>query len=165
MQRGVIIKLGAAGGVLRSTPPLRALDPVNTGTKILRVTDFPDLLPTHVCEVVRPTAGTLARIAVGTWDFCWNLNKDPEACAIAASTKATEYRGYRHRDGVPYRVDKAAWHKFATGKTTRIAAAIAKAMSKRFLTSQAYLSGEKNIGFANRLLWQGKQQRRLYRKI
>ena len=35
---------------------------------------------------------------------------------------------------------------------TRIAAAIAKATSKRFSTSRAYLSGEKNIGFGIRLL-------------
>jgi lipopolysaccharide heptosyltransferase III len=114
-QRGVIIKLGAAGDVLRSTPLLRTLDPINTGTKVLWVTHFPDLLPTHVCEAVRPTAATLARIALGTWDFCWNLDKDPEACAIAASTKATEYCGYTLRGGVPYPVDEAAWHKFATG--------------------------------------------------
>jgi hypothetical protein len=44
-RRGVIIKLGAAGDVLRSTPLLRALDPAKTGTKILWVTHSPDLLP------------------------------------------------------------------------------------------------------------------------
>jgi len=114
-RRGVIIKLGAAGDVLRSTPLLRALEPPKTGTKILWVTHSPDLLPADACEAVHPTAATLARIAQGTWDFCWNLDKDPEACAIAASTKATEYRGYMLRDGVPFPVDEAAWHKFATG--------------------------------------------------
>ena len=114
-RRGVIIKLGAPGDVLRSTPLLRALDPARTGTKVLWVTRSPDLLPADACEAVHPTAATLARIAQGTWDFCWNLDKDPEACAIAASTKAREYRGYTLRDGVPYPVDKAAWHKFATG--------------------------------------------------
>jgi hypothetical protein len=110
-RRGVIIKLGAAGDVLRSTPLLRALDPFKTGTKILWVTHSPDLLSVDACEAVHPTAGTLARITQGTWDFCWNLDKDPEACAIAASTKATEYRGYTLRDGVPYPVDEAAWHR------------------------------------------------------
>jgi ADP-heptose:LPS heptosyltransferase len=114
-RRGVIIKLGAAGDVLRTTPLLRALDPATTGTKILWVTHSPELLPTEACEALRPTAATLARIAQGTWDFCWNLDKDPEACAIAKSMKATEHRGYTLRDGVPYPVDKAAWHKFATG--------------------------------------------------
>src|SRR3989440_2455479 len=49
------------------------------------------------------------------WNFCWNLDKDPDACAIAASTKASEYRGYTLRNGVPFPVDEAAWHKFATG--------------------------------------------------
>src|SRR5438094_10296888 len=114
-RRGVIIKLGAAGDVLRSTPLLRSLDPFKTGTKILWITHSPDLLPADACEAVHPTAGTLARITQDTWDFCWNLDKDPEACAIAASTKAMEYRGYTLRDGAPYPVDKAAWHKFATG--------------------------------------------------
>ncbi len=114
-RRGIIIKLGAAGDVLRSTPLLRALDPFATGTKILWVTHSPELVPTEACEAVRPTAATLARIEAGKWDFCWNLDKDPEACAIAAATKATKYRGYTLRDGVPFPVDEAAWHKFATG--------------------------------------------------
>jgi ADP-heptose:LPS heptosyltransferase len=114
-RRGVIIKLGAAGDVLRTTPLLRALDPATTGMKILWVTHSPELLPTEACEAVRPTAATLARIAQGPWDFCWNLDKDPEACAIGASTKATEHRGYTLRAGVPYPVDEGAWHKFATG--------------------------------------------------
>ena len=35
VRRGVIIKLGAAGDVLRSTPLLRTLDPIKTGTKVL----------------------------------------------------------------------------------------------------------------------------------
>ncbi len=114
-RRGIIIKLGATGDVLRSTPLLRALDPFATGTKILWVTHSPELVAAEACEAVRPTAATLARIAGGKWDFCWNLDKDPEACAIAASTKATKYRGYTLRDGVPFPVDEAAWHKFATG--------------------------------------------------
>ena len=114
-RQGLIIKLGAAGDVLRTTPLLRALDPANTGTKILWVTNSPDLLPPDACEAVYPTAPTLARIAQMTWDFCWNLDKDPEACAIAASAKAQEYRGYTLRNSVPYPVDEAAWHKFATG--------------------------------------------------
>jgi lipopolysaccharide heptosyltransferase III len=114
-RRGVIIKLGAAGDVLRSTPLLRALTPFPTGTKILWVTHSPELIPSEACEAVKPTAATLARIATTTWDFCWNLDKDPEACAIAAMTKAGEHRGYTLRDGMPYPVNRAAWHKFATG--------------------------------------------------
>src|SRR5205085_10079145 len=73
---GVIIKLGAAGDVLRSTPLVRALNPLATGTKILWVTHSPELVAAEACDAVRPTAATLARIAAGEWDFCWNLDKD-----------------------------------------------------------------------------------------
>ncbi|MGZ5564698.1 MAG: glycosyltransferase family 9 protein [Chthoniobacterales bacterium] len=114
-RRGVIIKLGAAGDVLRSTPLLRALSPFATGTKILWITHSPELIPAEACEAVRPTAATLARVGAAPWDFCWNLDKDADACTIAAMTKATEHRGYTLRNGVPYPADQAAWHKFATG--------------------------------------------------
>jgi ADP-heptose:LPS heptosyltransferase len=113
--RGVIIKLGAAGDVIRTTPLLRALDPMGTGTKILWVTHSPELMPPGTCEAVKPTAAVMARIAATEWDFCWNLDKDIEACAIASQVKAKEYAGYTLRDGVPYPVDERAWHKFATG--------------------------------------------------
>src|SRR5947208_14864917 len=89
-RRGVIIKLGAAGDVLRSTPLLRSLDPFKPGTKTLWVTHSPDLLTPDACEAVRPTAGTLARRAQGTWEFSRNVAKDQQAFAIPASTKAQE---------------------------------------------------------------------------
>ena len=113
--RGVIIKLGAAGDVIRTTPLLRALDPVATGTKVLWVTHSPELMPVEACEAVKPTAAVMARIASMEWDFCWNLDKDIEACAIASQVRAKEYAGYSLRNGVPYPVDGRAWHKFATG--------------------------------------------------
>ncbi len=115
VRRGLIIKLGAAGDVLRSTPLLRALNPIARGTKILWVTHSPELIPPQACDPVRPSAATMARIAATKWDFCWNLDKDPDACAILASADASEYRGYTLRHSVPYPVDQAAWHKFATG--------------------------------------------------
>lgn len=114
-RRGVIIKLGAAGDVLRTTSLLRALDPLGSGTKILWITHSPELVPSEACEAVRPTTAALVRAIAGPWDFCWNLDKDPEACAIAAATKAAKYRGYTLRNGVPHPIDHAAWHKFATG--------------------------------------------------
>lgn len=114
-RRGVIIKLGAAGDVIRTTPLLRALNPLVTGTKVLWVTHSPELMPTEACEPVKPTAAVMARIAAAEWDFCWNLDKDIEACAIASQVRAKEYAGYSLRDGVPYPIDERAWHKFATG--------------------------------------------------
>ena len=114
-RRGVVIKLGAAGDVIRTTPLLRALNPLATGTKVLWVTHSPELMPAEVCEAVKPTAAVMARIAATEWDFCWNLDKDIEACAIASQVRAKEYAGYSLRNGVPYPIDERAWHKFATG--------------------------------------------------
>jgi len=114
-RRGVIFKLGAAGDVLRTTPILRALDPLGTGTKILWVTHHPELLPKEACEAVKLDAATMARLSASEWDFCWNLDKDVEACAAAFHVKASERAGYTLVDGVPYPIDERAWHKFATG--------------------------------------------------
>ena len=114
-RRGVIIKLGAAGDVLRTTPLLRALDPIGTGTKILWITDNPDLLPPEACEAVKPTAPVLARLAAEEWDFCWSLDKDINACALASWTKAKSYAGYHLKNGVPAPIDDRAVHKFISG--------------------------------------------------
>jgi ADP-heptose:LPS heptosyltransferase len=114
-RRGVIIKLGAAGDVLRTTPLLRALDPARTGTRLLWVTHSPELLPKEACEAVKPDTATLARLGALEWDFIWNLDKDVEACAIAFGVRAKERAGYTLVGGVPYPADERAWHKFATG--------------------------------------------------
>ncbi|HEY0256804.1 MAG TPA: glycosyltransferase family 9 protein [Candidatus Methylacidiphilales bacterium] len=114
-RRGVIIKLGAAGDVLRTTPLLRALAPAQTGTHVLWVTHSPELLPKEACEAVKPDAATLARLSASEWDFCWNLDKDVEACALASVVRARERAGYALSGGVPFPVDERAWHKFATG--------------------------------------------------
>lgn len=114
-KRGVIIKLGAAGDVLRTTPLLRALDPLKTGTRILWVTHHPEMLPAKVCEAVKPEAAVLARLAAQEWDFCWNLDKDVEACAVMTQVSAKNQAGYTLVKGVPYPIDRRAWHKFASG--------------------------------------------------
>ena len=114
-RRGVIFKLGAAGDVLRTTPLLRALDPVATGTKILWVTHHPELLPPEVCQPVKPDASTFARLTATEWDFCWNLDKDVDACALAFHVRCKERAGYSISGDLPRPVDERAWHKFATG--------------------------------------------------
>lgn len=114
-RRGVIIKLGAAGDVLRTTPLLRAINPQKSGTKVLWVTDYPELLPPEACEAVKPTAATVARLQASEWDFCWNLDKDSDACALESLVRAKERAGFMLKGGVPSPINPLAWHKFATG--------------------------------------------------
>lgn len=114
-RRGVIVKLGAAGDVLRTTPLLRAVQKHLPRTRLLFVTHSPELIPVEAAEAVHPTAPVLQRLRSAEWDFCWNLDKDMDACAIADAVQTKSRKGYGLREGVPFPVDEAAWHKFATG--------------------------------------------------
>jgi heptosyltransferase-2 len=115
VRKGVIVKLGAAGDVLRTTPLLRAVRQQLPQTRVVFVTHSPELIPAEAAEAVKPNAPVLQRLSSQSWDFCWNLDKDLDACVICETTNAREKRGYGLRDGVPYPLDEAAWHKFATG--------------------------------------------------
>ena len=116
-RRGVIIKLGAAGDVLRSTPLLRALASGKTGTRVLFVTHHPDLIPKEAAEAVKPDALVIERLKQCRWDFVWNLDKDLEACLLLEATNSEEKRGFglKEGEGVPFPLDENALHKFATG--------------------------------------------------
>jgi heptosyltransferase-2 len=115
LHQGVIVKLGAAGDVLRTTPLLRAVKTRLPQTRLLFVTHSPELIPPAAAEAVRPTALVLERLRTASWDFCWNLDKDIDACVIADAVNAKSKSGFGLRDGVPFPLNEAAWHKFATG--------------------------------------------------
>lgn len=114
-RHGVIIKLGAAGDVLRTTPLLRAIKNSTASTRVLFVTHFPDCIPSDAAEAIRPDALTFERLKSKKWDFCWNLDKDIEACLLNEVVHSDHKRGFGLKNGVPYPIDEAAWHKFATG--------------------------------------------------
>ncbi len=113
--RGVIIKLGAAGDVLRTTPLLRWLRENRPNFEILWITHSPELLPAGTCEAVKPTALVMARLERTQWDFCWNLDKDLEACVLADVCNSPVKLGFSLKDGVPWFANDGAAHKFATG--------------------------------------------------
>lgn len=113
--RGVIIKLGAAGDVLRTTPLLRSLASGTVRTKVLFVTHHPDLIPKEAAEAVKPDTLIIERLRLCKWDFVWNLDKDPDACLLLEATNSNEKRGFGLKEGVPFPLDQNAWHKFATG--------------------------------------------------
>jgi heptosyltransferase-2 len=115
IRQGVIIKLGAAGDVLRTTPLLRTLAAQEGHPRVLFVTHHPELIPAEAAEAVKPDAMLMERLRSRQWDFCWNLDKDLDACLIAGAVVAPEKKGYGIRNGVPFPLDEAAWHKFATG--------------------------------------------------
>jgi ADP-heptose:LPS heptosyltransferase len=111
----LIIKLGAAGDVIRTTPLVRRLRAAVPEARIWWLTLSPELL-TPVADVVLPyTPQSLAVLQATPFDVLYNLDKDREACALAALLTAREKHGFTLAAGMPAPLDAAAHHKFLTG--------------------------------------------------
>lgn len=113
--RILIIKLGAVGDVIRTTPLLTKLKEVYPHAQVWWLTLTPDVVP-HTVDVVLPfTPQSLATLGATQFDLLLNLDKDKEACALAATLNAALKKGFTLKDGTPAPVDTDAVHKFLTG--------------------------------------------------
>ncbi len=113
--RLLIIKLGAAGDVIRTTVILDPLQAKYPGYEIWWLTLTPDLVPQRVHKRLRFSAESLLTLQQISFDVVVNLDKDLHACALMASLTATERFGFTLSDGVPAPVNALAEHKFVTG--------------------------------------------------
>jgi len=122
--RILLIKLGAAGDVIRTTPLLEPLQAQYPDHALTWVTDFPELVPAIVPDVVRlDTAGQIWLEQV-QWDLVINLDKDRQACALARRVDGKGKIGFTMgddglcqpiTDGVTPEMAAAAQSKFLTG--------------------------------------------------
>jgi len=92
--RILLIKLGAAGDVIRTTPLLAPLRREHPDHALTWVTDFPDLLPAAVDDPVRLEARMLPWLQQTRFDLAINLDKDREACALLRQVNADRKVGY-----------------------------------------------------------------------
>ncbi len=122
--RILIIKLGAAGDVIRTTPVLSPLRREFPDHLVTWVTDFPDLLPAVVDDPVRLDTETLVWLRQTPFDLVINLDKDRQACALAREISADRRMGFTLGDdgicrpvteGVTPAMAAAAEAKFLTG--------------------------------------------------
>jgi len=122
--RILLIKLGAAGDVIRTTPLLEPLRREFPDHAITWVTDFPELVPALVPDVVRLDTEGVLWLQQVDWDLVINLDKDRQACALAAGLRAGRKLGFTLAgDGICRPVDEgvtpeqagAARDKFLTG--------------------------------------------------
>lgn len=114
-ERILIIKLGAIGDVIRTTPLLHALRTDRPGARIWWLTLTPEVVPPAADVVLPFTPQSLAILRATRFDLLVNLDKDPEACALALTTEAGAKKGFTLKDGVPVPVDADAEHKYLTG--------------------------------------------------
>jgi heptosyltransferase-2 len=111
----LIIKLGAIGDVIRTTPLLARLRREHPAARIWWLTQTPEILPSAVDVKLRfDLAGTLPLLAT-RFALVLSLDKDREAAALASRIEADTVKGFVLRDGICAPADADAAHKFVTG--------------------------------------------------
>jgi heptosyltransferase-2 len=94
-ERILIIKLGAIGDVIRTTPLLRKLKEVYPSSEIWWLTHTPEILPSAMIDRPLPfNLRSLLAVETTPFDLAYNLEKDSEACALLESVQAREKRGF-----------------------------------------------------------------------
>ena len=114
----LIIKLGAAGDVIRTTPILRKLKQEYPRAHISWLTRSPELVPADWVDEIFPFDVEHALLLqAGAYDIVYNLDKDLEACALADLVSAHDKKGFvlNSENNKCMPADKDAEHKFLTG--------------------------------------------------
>ncbi|MGE5409573.1 MAG: glycosyltransferase family 9 protein [Clostridiales bacterium] len=118
----LIIKLGAAGDVIRTTPLLYALRDKYPDAHLTWLTQFPDLVPSAkenslgVDKILGWNETSLTIVKNSLYDVVINLDKDEQACALVKSLgDIKNVFGYILKDNKPYPANDLAIHKYMTG--------------------------------------------------
>lgn len=92
--RVLIIKLGAAGDVIRTTPLLQPLRDLYPDHHLTWISQFPDLVPSSVDQRLPLDAASVLWARHVHFDLLINLDKDREACALASEIQADRKMGF-----------------------------------------------------------------------
>lgn len=112
----LIIKLGAIGDVIRTTPLVKAYRKKYKNPKFTWVTWTPDILPKNeIDEVLTFSVETITYLQNTKFDIAINLDKEKEAGALLYSVDAKEKYGFVLDEGEIAPVNELAEHKFLTG--------------------------------------------------
>ena len=134
----LIIKLGAIGDVIRTTPLIHKLRLEYPNAKITWLTLTPSILPSTAIDQILPfTFQSVIYLNDCQFDVLINLDKDKEACALANSIQAKKKFGYVLKDGIPYPANDLAHHKYSTG----LFDSVSKANTKSYVQEIFELNG------------------------
>lgn len=115
-RRVLIIKLGAMGDVIRTTPLARRLKDEDPNTHITWVTLTPEIVSSTVADEILPfTFEAVYGILHRRFDIAINLDKEIEACALLADAKAEQKYGFTWDGNSILPATPAAEHKLITG--------------------------------------------------
>lgn len=114
--RILIVKLGAIGDVIRTTPLLRKIREEYPNAKVTWLTHTPSILPrTEIEEILKYDFQSVMYVQQTEFDILFNLDKDKDSCALATTIKAKQKFGYTLKNGVAFPMNELAHHKFSTG--------------------------------------------------
>lgn len=113
----LIIKLGAMGDVIRTTPLVVRYRKMYGDVHFTWLTLFPDVLPKEdIQEIYKPdNAFNLFKIQEREYDIAINLDKEEEACRLLDKVSAKEKYGFSWKNGHLSGATPAAHHKIMTG--------------------------------------------------
>lgn len=115
-KRILIIKLGALGDVIRTTPLLELFRRKFPDSHITWLTQSPEILPKNGIDVIYPLSGTSLFILENSlFDIAVNLDKDPEACILMSKLEAVQKYGFTWENHAVAPCTQAAEHKLLTG--------------------------------------------------
>ncbi len=112
----LIIKLGAAGEILRVTPLLRKLKKEHSDSKIFWITEYPELLPEkELFRIYNFNQKTSELLRALEFDLLYSLDKHEETGALANRLNSKIKKGFSQREGVIIPFDEDALEKWKTG--------------------------------------------------
>jgi heptosyltransferase-2 len=114
----LIIKLGAIGDVIRTTPVLRKLREVYQSAQITWISDYPEILPAEwIDRILNVSAENIHYLNQIKFDWLINLDKDRIAISLAQSIAAEKKSGFgidEYGRAKPFSAE-AENHKWLTG--------------------------------------------------
>lgn len=116
--RILIIKLGALGDVIRTTPLLVKLKSLYPRAHVTWLTLSPSILPKEeIDQVYSLDAVSLFNITQGEFDIAINLDKEEEACKLLSTVNARQKFGFTWKDNHIWVADAASEHKLLDRKS------------------------------------------------
>lgn len=139
----LIIKLGALGDVIRTTPLVTKFREEFPGCRITWVTQSPAILPKDKIEQILGFDFSTQLILEGKhFEVAVNLDKEQEACNLLAKVNARKKMGFITKDGHLAAADDHAVHKILTGAFD----SLSKANTKNYLEEIFEICGFKFNG-------------------
>ena len=133
----LIIKLGAIGDVIRTTPLITRIHEQFRGAHITWLTQTPEILPAVVDAPLPYTMQSVVTLRSQQFDLLINLDKDRDACALADQIGAAEKKGFILKQGIPSPANNDAEHKYVTG----VFDDISKANTKSYMQEMFEICG------------------------